>query len=345
MRLASMSKMGYYPTPDSIIADLATRLTTTGKITALDPCAGTGKALAHITAGLDHNPLTYTIEPDRLRYLEAAAQTSQALHASLEDCSIAHNSFSLLFLNPPYDYHYDNDAETLTPDQFRDKHKTKRKEIHFLQRTLPYLAPAGLLIYIIPEHILNKHCNEYLTARLDNPAAYRFPKDLYPEFKQIIITGHKKTTKPQPSPAGITLTDYNDRPTTPLPLPTTSPCKLFRANKLSPELATDLYNQHRETLLSTLYPTYTNPIDNATAPLPLHLGHLSLMLAAGKINGLMKPNTPQRHIVRGSVEKYRTVSQQTESTDSGHCNITRTRDSYAVSVKILTPDGFIETLT
>lgn len=344
MRLASLAKLGYYPTPDSIVQDLAARLTATGKITALDPCAGTGKALADITAGLDNNPLTYGIEPDRLRYLEATDKLSQTLHATLEDCSIAHNSFSLLYLNPPYDFHYDNDAASLTPDQFRDKHKTKRKEIHFLQRTLPYLAPAGLLIYIVPEHILDKHCNEYLSSRLDNPTAYQFPQDIYPEFKQIVIVGNKKTTKPQPSPALITITEYQDRTTEPLTLPATSPCKLFRANKLSAELAADLYEQQRDALLHSLYPIYTNPMDNATAPLPLHLGHLSLMLAAGKINGLMKPGTPDRHIVRGTVSKYRTVSQQTEETDSGHCNITRTRDSYAVSVKILRPNGLIEQL-
>lgn len=343
MRLASLAKLGYYPTPDSIVQDLAARLTTTGKITAIDPCTGTGKALADITAGLP-GALTYGIEPDRLRYLEADGLLSQALHATLEDCSIAHNSFSLLYLNPPYDFHYDNDAASLTPDQFRDKHKTKRKEIHFLQRTLPYLAPAGLLIYIVPEHILDKHCNEYLSSRLDNPTAYRFPQDIYPEFKQIVVVGNKKTTKPQPSPALITITEYQDRTTGPLTLPITSPCKLFRANKLSAELATDLYEQQRDALLHTLYPVYTNPMDNATAPLPLHLGHLSLMLAAGKINGLMKPGTPERHIVRGTVSKYRTVSQQTEETDSGHCNITRTRDSYAVSVKILHPNGLIEQL-
>lgn len=343
MRLASLAKLGYYPTPDSIVADLAARLTTTGKTTALDPCAGTGKALADIAAALP-GALTYGIEPDRLRYLEADRLLSQALHATLEDCSIAHNSFGLLYLNPPYDFHYDNDAASLTPDQFRDKHKTKRKEIHFLQRTLPYLAPAGLLIYIVPEHILDKHCNEYLSSRLDNPTAYRFPQDIYPEFKQIVIIGHKKTSKPQPSPALIQITEYQERTTGPLALPTTSPCKLFRANKLSAELAADLYEQQRDALLHTLYPVYTNPMDNATAPLPLHLGHLSLMLAAGKINGLMKAGTPERHIVRGTVSKYRTISQQTEETDSGHCNITRTRDSYAVSVKILRPNGLIEQL-
>lgn len=186
--------------------------------------------------------------------------------------------------------------------------------------------------------------NEYLSSRLDNIQALRFPVDLYPEFKQIIITGTKKTTKPQPAPATITLLNFTHRTNINYNLPQTSACKLFRANKLSPELVTDLYNQHKTSLLRELYPSNSNPLDNAAAPLPLHLGHLSLMLAAGKINGLIHQGTPQRHIVRGSVNKYRTIAQQTESTDSGTCNITRTRDSYAVTVKVLYPNGRITTL-
>ena len=69
------------------------------------------------------------------------------------------------------------------------------------------------------------------------------------------------------------------------------------------------------------------------------------MLAAGKINGVMSPGTPQRHIVRGAVNKRQSVSQTTEETDNGTTTVTRVRDSYAITVKLLHPDGLLETLT
>ena len=344
MRLASSIKLGFYPSPDCVTDYLRDRIDRNPehKTTALDPCAGEGKALARVAPD---NALTYGIEPDRERYTIARDTLSQTLDCSLEDATIAHNSFSLLYLNPPYDYQYDNDQEDQTPEDFRRNHKTKRKEIFFLQRTMTYLAPRGLLIYIVPEHILDKHCNEWLSSRLDNPEAYRFPEDIYPEFKQIIVIGNKKPDKPQPSTAKITLRNWTNRSHAPLTLPTTSPIKLFRANKLSRDNIIDLYSKHQTALERLLYPEDISSRPTPAAPLPLHLGHLSLMLASGRINGIMRPGTPERHIVRGSVNKQMTTTQTTETTENSTVEITKHRDSYNVSVKILTPDGNITTLT
>ncbi len=43
-------------------------------------------------------------------------------------------AFSILFLNPPYDFDSDDG----------------RTELSFLKHTLPYLAAGGLLLYLIP---------------------------------------------------------------------------------------------------------------------------------------------------------------------------------------------------
>jgi hypothetical protein len=344
MRLASSIKLGFYPTPQEITDYLRDRIPREPghKTTALDPCAGGGKALARVAPD---NTIAYGIEPDRERYILAKDTLNQALDCSIEDATIAHNSFSLLYLNPPYDYQYDNDAEEQSPEDFRRNHKTKRKEIFFLQRTLPYLAPRGLLIYIVPEHILDKHCNEWLSSRLDNIEAYRFPKELYPEFKQILIIGNKKPDKPQPAPATITLRDWINPSTQPLTLPPTTPVKLFRANKLSREAVIEMIIKAQANIEKPLYPENPNDKPTPHAPLPLHLGHLSLMLASGKINGIIKPGTPERHIIRGSVNKQMLTTQSIETTENSAVSITKHRDTYNVSVKILTPDGNIQTLT
>ncbi len=341
MRLAASIKLGYYPTPPEITDYLKTRIDVT-RTTCLDPCAGTGLALKEIAPA---DALTYGIEPEPERFRQASELLNQVLNCSLEDTTIAHNSFGLLLLNPPYDQHYDNDRDIMESEIWKKTHgKTIRKEIMFLRRTLPYLAPNGLLLLIVPEHILDKNLNEYLTSRLTTFEAYRFPEDLYPEFRQIMVIGNKRPDKPQPSAGMIELREWNERLHEPLTLPAASPVKLFRANRLSEQHVEELLMNHKD-LRESLYPTDKRSMIEAQPPLPLHLGHLSLMLAAGKINGLMKPETPERHVVRGAVKKKQTVSQTTETTENGSTTTTRIKDSYSISVKLLHPNGLIEILT
>jgi type I restriction-modification system DNA methylase subunit len=54
MRLAGQEKMGYYPTPASLLDAIASYLSadSAGPCRVLDPCCGEGEALAHIAAEL-----------------------------------------------------------------------------------------------------------------------------------------------------------------------------------------------------------------------------------------------------------------------------------------------------
>jgi len=345
MRLAGQAKLGYYPTPETLTTYLATRLSPPqdAMITALDPCAGTGRALALTTSQLPSRHL-YTIEPERERFLDKSDILDvpiTQLNSSLEDTIIGHSQFSLLYLNPPYDTHYDNELDN--PDQENKKTKTIRKEIYFLRRCLPYLAPGGLLIFIVPEHILSSHLAEYLTTRLTNIEAYRFPEPEYSQFKQIIITGNKKPTN-SPGPVVFDLTDFIPSNTSPLTLPTTSLAKLFKTYRPDPEQLDRLWQEKQSALLAPFTPNNANTSATTTPPLPLHLGHLSLLLAAGHINGLLG-NGQDRHIVRGQVIKRIAISSAITPTESGTCETTTRRDTYTVSIKTLHPDGHIELLT
>lgn len=342
MRLAASIKLGYYPTPPEITDYLKYRIEDVAvKTTCLDPCAGTGLALKEIAPD---NALTYGIEPEPERFRQAKDLLNQTLNCALEDSTIAHNSFGMLLLNPPYDQHYDNDRHVMESELWKKSHgKTIRKEIMFLRRTLPYLAPHGLLIFIVPEHILDEHLNQYLTSRLSCFEAYRFPEELYPEFRQIIIIGNKRHEKPQPSAGLIELHPWTERLYEPLTVPAASPVRLFRANRLLEENVSELLTNHTG-LRDELLPSNRQALKETRPPLPLHVGHLSLMLAAGKINGMMLPGTSKRHIVRGTVNKKQSVAQSFEESEHGTTTITRVRDSYFITVKLLHPDGLLETL-
>ena len=67
MRLAAQAKMGYYPTPSSVVSLISNILVRQplGKIRIIDPCAGQGTAQKELGESLKAE--TYGIELDRER--------------------------------------------------------------------------------------------------------------------------------------------------------------------------------------------------------------------------------------------------------------------------------------
>ena len=74
-------------------------------------------------------------------------------------------------------------------------------------------------------------------------------------------------------------------------------------------------------------------------PLPLHQGHLALMLATGMLSGVVGSGE-DRHVVKGKVQKV--VVNHTEY-NSGAVQ-ERQLDQYQVSIKVLTIEGEIKVL-
>lgn len=100
----SQSKMGYYPTPAHLVPLIAQYLHAQdpGNCRILDPCAGTGAALADLGAQLGI-PGLYANELDSERAEECReAGLYVAVGDALEELKATDRSFSALFLNPPY---------------------------------------------------------------------------------------------------------------------------------------------------------------------------------------------------------------------------------------------------
>jgi hypothetical protein len=74
-------------------------------------------------------------------------------------------------------------------------------------------------------------------------------------------------------------------------------------------------------------------------PLPLHTGHLGLLLASGLLDGVIGQGE-DRHVVRGKVEKVKTTFEQAKE----DCLEERELESFRVSIKILRKDGEIMSL-
>ncbi|MFP3868948.1 MAG: DUF6094 domain-containing protein [Desulfobacteraceae bacterium] len=175
-RLASQAKMGYYPTPPDIVEHVKTGLALPGPglYRLLDTCCGEGEALAQLAAGLSE-VTTYGIELDENRVKAASQKLDHVVWGdALNELKITTRSFSLLWLNPPYDW--DGDGGRL--------------ESQFLWAHRRYLVKGGWLVFIIPHRAL-KDTAESL-SKLANLQIYAFPKPEFDVFKQVVVLGQNK---------------------------------------------------------------------------------------------------------------------------------------------------------
>ena len=180
MRLEGRVLMGYYSTPLCVVERVKAFLKfPDSKINVLDPCCGEGEALKALVDG--KNAETYGVELDVYRAEEAKKKINHVLKCGIEEARISNKVFSILWLNPPYDWENEEIDE-----------KCERKEKTFLQCTQQYLKPKGLLVYIIPKHRLDKTIAKILAYRFEEFKVYRFPALEYEDFKQIVLMCQKK---------------------------------------------------------------------------------------------------------------------------------------------------------
>ena len=336
MRLEGRVKMGYYATPLSVVDRIRTYLHFPDEnVNILDPCCGEGLALK--TLAYSSNATTYGIELDAHRADQAKENLDHVLKGSYEDARISNSAFSCLFLNPPYDWEIPSDSENASGE---------RMEKTFLQRTIKYLQPHGVLIYIIPQKRLSKDIAKNLSYRFEEFSVYQFPEEEYKDFGQIVLFGTRKAQnaldemtfkKLEAVPHQILdKIPYCSHPRYEL-LPSEK-VSLFRSSVIDEqELGKELEN-------SPLWKRFRDQarIDDTSLgrpPLPLHTGHLGLLLANGCLDGIIGEGD-DRHIVRGKVEKI--TNRYTEY--EGTTLIEREVDSYRVSVRILKKDGEMKTL-
>ena len=289
MRLAAQAKMGYYPTPDEVTPIIARYINRqrNGLIRALDPCAGEGTAVKLVGDHLQAE--TYGIEIDLERGKIAKEILTKCLVTDYQNTRISHGSFSLLWLNPPYDWATrDNEIE-----------KSERYERTFLRDCIPYLSPGGILVYLIPQRRLDGHIARMLSYRFEQISVFRFPEEEYRAFKQLVIFGvlKKKPDKDDRLSEYLkkcgqlkALVPYlPQRPPRVYEVPT-SPAKatfLFRSKDIEPEELAEEIQKHG---LFSQFKEMTTPLSMAEKIrpiMPLRHGHLAQILACGLMNGIV----------------------------------------------------------
>jgi hypothetical protein len=337
MRIHGRIKMGYYPTPARVVELIRKYLSfPASPFAALDPCCGEGEALAALVA--ETSAITYGVELDYQRAEESTTCLHHVLRCGIEETRIQYRSCSLLLLNPPYD--------ELTLEEEADA-KTEREERAFLRMTVPYLIPGGVLVYIIPQNRLNKSIARLLASRFEHIQVFRFPDLEYADFRQIVVFGVRKTdngldeqeaSRLQNVPK-VELSPLSDKAEIQYPVPTSSPLTLFRSTLIDPE---ELQKHMVQSPLWKRFAVLTtrSEIHIPRPPLPLHSGHLGLLLASGKLDGIVGAGD-DTHVVKGRVRKITSVHQELK----GEVLEERELDRYVVSIKILDRNGEIRELT
>jgi tRNA1(Val) A37 N6-methylase TrmN6 len=165
-RNGSRIKLGYYPLPPAEGIRLRKLLDFDAGASTLDPCAGTGAALHQLTEGTAVEK--HGVELDAGRAAAASACGIATVHGNLFDTIGKAESFSFLYLNPPYD------SEIGSAN-------SKRMEYLFLEHTFRWLVEGGVLLMVVPQERLDSaipllagNFTDLRIFRLTDPEAERF---------------------------------------------------------------------------------------------------------------------------------------------------------------------------
>lgn len=189
--VANEGKMGAYYTDLSHCRDIGNLFLfpENEEVSVLEPSIGDGSAVIAVT-GADTNP---NIKVFGVELNDAVAECTQQ-NPYIEEClkadfldgvRIKNNCFSFCFGNPPY----------LNDTLDGEKNRTERL---FLEKVGYYLTKEAILVWVIPYSIFSEpNYFRYWNMRYETLRLYRFRKDEYKKFHQIVIIGRKR---PQTQP-------------------------------------------------------------------------------------------------------------------------------------------------
>jgi hypothetical protein len=273
MRLAGKAKAGFYPTPPRVTTLIKSYFYKAPGCKVLDPCAGEGVAVKALADHVKGWPLA--IELSRERAAACKKNGVRTFHG--DSLSYTGKGFGLLYLNPPYD---DGNGERL--------------ERTFLKHWTPALLPSGVLVFIIPERVLEK-VEDYLTSWYSHLFAFHFPEPEYQAFRQIVIFGVKREEPAPPSTLRITgvLGFIHHRYSVPA-----GGAGLLYTQGPSAEEALSLADN------SPLWALFEKKAVGQFQPLlPLKDAHLALLLAGGLLNNQVVEIEGEPFLLRGQVQK------------------------------------------
>jgi len=312
MRLAGRLRLGFYPLPLAEATRIRGFLQFGEKgCAAIDPCIGEGKAFGQITDGVRVH--RYGIELDANRAEQARSVASEVIHGNCFDVQCPVESFSLLYLNPPYDFEL-------------GEQKSERMERLFLEYVYRWLKPGGVLVLVVPS-IRVGECAVVLSVHFRDVRVYRLTEQESVRYKQIVLFGVRRTRRERERLQDNDITRSRQRyaslardperlpplpsePDRQYPIPPGAPvCLVYRGLPLD-EIEDSLpkssaYRQASAVLFAQQADVNGRPLT------PLHGGHVGLLCTAGMLNGIFGDGET-RHIAHWQSVKLVDKSEEEE---------------------------------
>jgi hypothetical protein len=305
-RLRSQAKMGYYPTPETVLGLIKKMVKIEGdpsQFSAMDPCCGTGEFVRAMPDGVK----TYGIELDRHRYHEAKKTVGNCCFGdALSDLKATNNAFSCLYLNPPYDWSVNVSG------------RPERMEYRFLRATLKYLKHGGLLIFIIPGPTLTR-CAQLLSFQFKDIKVFPFPEDEYKAFKQVVVFGQRYQGKDEAAEKKLKeIGDWSEWVELPFErldeaserqrfsLVPSGEIKTFYSTRIEVSELKRVVDQ-KGTRLESLFSI--EDTESINTLMPLRQGHKAMLLASGFMNGEFQKDGAW-YLVKGTTKKSVIIDEQ-----------------------------------
>jgi SAM-dependent methyltransferase len=338
MRPHGKTKLGFFPLPVEEAQRLKNYLAFGAQFSALDPCVGDGVAFMHLLDGTQ--ALRYGIEIDANRAEQATNLGIDTLHANTMDVRCPADSFSLLYLNPPYDF------ET-------GQTNNQRLELVLLEHTYRWLKPGGVLLFVIPQPQL-KPCARILSEHLTDISVFKLTEPASVRYKQVAVLGVRRKRHQQLRDSAILdcvrrlemlatkfdLETLGEAPRTRYEVPVSGPATLTNVGiplddveDLLPDSAA--YRQASRVLLPKQRDVRGRPLT------PLHGGHVGLLCTAGMLNGVFGEGE-DRHIAHWRSVKF---TDHWEEEEEDGTKILHDRERFSHELTLVFADGRTQILT
>jgi hypothetical protein len=313
---------GVYPAPAEAVAYAATALRspTDQPFSILDPCAGEGAAIQQLGELLGcPQEMTFAIELDESRAEKLRATLAQAnvlAPASCFGCRASLNSFSFIWLNPPFDHSYGG----------------HRMENQFLLTATDWLMPGGVMALICPEDVADEYSDvrRHFASHYQNCKMVPFPAE-HRQFNEVMVFGQKRH---RPQVGSNSWESVLAREGFIYRVPSSPGPRIFhKVEPTEPELQRMLVSSP---LRSRLMAPPAIPIPSP--PLAPGIGHVALLLASGHLDGMVRPQSKPPHVVRGTSRKRELVSDVTETQDDEGRTVKRTTISERIELVVRAVD-------
>jgi Uncharacterised methyltransferase family (DUF6094) len=251
------------------------------------------------------------------------------------------DSFSLIYLNPPYDFDL-------------GEQNSRRMERLFLEHVYRWLKPGGVLVFVIPGGRIGE-CSAMLSIHFRDVHVYRLTEPESVRYKQIVVFGVRRTRHERERLQDHEITRARQwyaslarGPERPSPVPSEpdhqyavppgEPVRLIyrglpldQIEDLLPK--SSAYRQAAPVLLA-------QEADISGQPLtPLHGGHVGLLCTAGMLNGIFGEGEA-RHI--SNWQSVKVVDRREEEEDGA--TVVREKERFSNELTLVFCTGQITTL-